>query len=862
MKIAPRTCTDITPTEDGSHSTEAHSRPLEANWHHSAYVLLGDPGMGKTTAFKTQYQRTTNGFFVTARDFATFDAANMPEWHGKTLFIDGLDEIRAGQTDPRTPLDKIRNNLKVLGEPSFRLSCRSADWRPNDYKDLKSVSPAGSIRVLKLDPLDEASKSLILSDLIEGENVDAFSREAGKRGLSGMLENPQSLVLLTTAVEEDDWPVSLSETLARACGKMVLEHNEEHLNIAPTSEVSAILEDSGRLCSALLMSGLAGFSKVSRYAEKGFPDITETGLSMSRWRNATASKLFKVSESKKPWHVEPVHRRIAEYLAGRYLAKLIEEGIPVKRLLSQFAGSDGLIFAELRSTFAWLAVSSKAARHTLIDLDPFSVAVYGDIATFSLDERKHVFTAALQTSREFEQSLSASEAFGQLITLDLLEAIQSTLIDPPSDAEAPQVVDFLLRAITNAEPLPALKPTLVKLANDDTQRPEIRQSALEALIHYRGEVDCEADLLDLLHATIEGRIADPNDEMLGTLLKVFYPRYIRTEQIWGYYKATNEFFFGTYRLFWQKHILTNANDADIAKLLDSSVRHIAHLESESDRALSACIVALLHRGLHAFDGTLAVDRLYDWLDVAERLQVSSFVLRSEYEGIAKWIESHPELHFDLLFEGTRRHIDDGWYAFYEARKRFLGARLHRGIYWAGVSKAVTLPKTQRNISESLLRVSITDGGLSSSDLREFISDYPEFISYVEDQLQLRSTPSDWEERERESHDRVRRWRQEEQEKIKKIKTFETALIENRAPPSLLFQLANVYFNTFVNVRPESGKNHLSEFLQHDLDLLDASIKGFCGVVDREDVPDIQHILKLLVASKTNMLITPYLARHG
>ena len=30
-----------------------------------------------------------------------------PEWRERTLFIDGLDEMRAGATDARIPLDEI-----------------------------------------------------------------------------------------------------------------------------------------------------------------------------------------------------------------------------------------------------------------------------------------------------------------------------------------------------------------------------------------------------------------------------------------------------------------------------------------------------------------------------------------------------------------------------------------------------------------------------------------------------------------------------------------------------------------------------------------------------------------------------------
>ena len=101
------------------------SRTVEEFRGCDAYVLLGAPGVGKTTEFRHEVAHS-GGHYVTARDFLTFD--ERPEWRGTTLYIDGLDEMRAGSPDGRTPLDGIRRRLDALGRPRFRLSCRDADW--------------------------------------------------------------------------------------------------------------------------------------------------------------------------------------------------------------------------------------------------------------------------------------------------------------------------------------------------------------------------------------------------------------------------------------------------------------------------------------------------------------------------------------------------------------------------------------------------------------------------------------------------------------------------------------------------------------------------------------------------------------
>ena len=51
--IVPRTYTEILP-RDEAQNQEKNPQPLEAFRSAAAYVLLGDPGSGKTTVFQTE----------------------------------------------------------------------------------------------------------------------------------------------------------------------------------------------------------------------------------------------------------------------------------------------------------------------------------------------------------------------------------------------------------------------------------------------------------------------------------------------------------------------------------------------------------------------------------------------------------------------------------------------------------------------------------------------------------------------------------------------------------------------------------------------------------------------------------------
>lgn len=214
--LVPRTCVRKSdkPDEQGSH-------PLETYRDLPAYVLLGEPGAGKTVSFKREAEES-GGKYIRARDFATFEPDL--ECQGRTLFIDGLDEMRADGSDGRTPLDHIRRHLDRLGRPQFRLSCREADWvSASDSEALKQVSPNGEIIALHLDHLSNTDIAEILKHKSGVSDPEVFMRQAQEHGLDELLHNPQTLNLLVDAVGDNAWPQSRSEIYAMACNKLVSE---------------------------------------------------------------------------------------------------------------------------------------------------------------------------------------------------------------------------------------------------------------------------------------------------------------------------------------------------------------------------------------------------------------------------------------------------------------------------------------------------------------------------------------------------------------------------------------------------------------------------------------------------------------
>jgi len=255
-----RTCTVIHPAA-GDSIRVGESLPLSELGSVPAYVLLGDPGAGKTTAFRRECEASeasgTAARYKTARDFVTFDVDSDGD---PILFIDGLDEIRVGSTDARSPLDRIRNRLDRLRPPGFRISCREADWLGlSDRQSLVRVSRDGQVVVVRLDPLDETSIRKILGSLIQ-ESPEDMINKAKRMGVWPLLENPLTLELLAGAVEGGGWPESRLQLFEMACEHwLVGEHNPEHQVAAGREPVGNIMDAAGYLCALQLLAGIEGF---------------------------------------------------------------------------------------------------------------------------------------------------------------------------------------------------------------------------------------------------------------------------------------------------------------------------------------------------------------------------------------------------------------------------------------------------------------------------------------------------------------------------------------------------------------------------------------------------------------------------
>ena len=872
-----RTCSEVGESTSTGPS-EFSPRSVEGWKDEPAYVLLGPPGAGKTTVFRQLAERQ-GGQCVTARDFLTF--GDRPEWRDTTLFIDGLDETRAGTTDGRTPMDNIRAKLERMGRPLFRLSCREADWfGASDRNHLKQVSPSGAVKVLRLDPLSDQDINHILRGIPEIEDPEAFVAAAQGRGLHGLLVNPQSLKMLAVAVGAAGvWPETRTRAFKMACRTLLSEHNEEHLIARPDRNgVDDLMNAAGRLCAIQLLTGAAGYSLSGNTGDPDFLELGSVpGEDRTLLRSCLQSKLFEIPTQHR---AIPVHRQIAEFLAARYLAVLVDDGLPVGRILALITGCDGVVVSELRGLSAWLAAHSKSSRAEVIAHDPLGTVLYGDAKHFSSEEIRLLLDGIkrqIAANPRLIATVRLDSRLGDLVSSDMENQVHEILTAPAREDSWHSFIGVLLEALLHGEPLPTLADPLKELIRDGTRRQGIRDRAIGAFMrHHRNGTQALTELKELTADVHAGMVPDPDDSLLGRLLSTLYPEAISEREIMQFLRVPQlPHSCDAYRWFWIKRLPWKSTNRDrLAALLDELAERYASLLSDNrTRGLPAIFMRqlpsiLLARFLELSGDDVDLSRLFRWLEPIAKAGGQNF---GQSQEIRTWLKRHPAAwktllamciercsersgckdphHFQICMRkeelgrllGAARPPDFGLWCLDQA----VAATNQTAAEWliGEAAESLHYRRTAEGLSREAVSIRLADFiRLSGAFDRRMVElearESDRVSSEPHAQAQLQNEQPDW-------HDQV--------------KPHEEELRGNMASPQLLHELAKVYFGEYLDVLGNSPRERLNALLAGDEGLVDAVLSGFRTTIDRDDLPTDKKVIRLGIANRTHYLALPFLA---
>ncbi len=847
------------------------------------YVLLGEPGMGKSTEFESAIDGFDGRHCISARRFIRANFGRHPEWRTKTIFIDGLDEMRVGGGDPRAVLDKIIYGMETLGIPKFRLSCRSANWLgAGDRNELNSLLGPDKIPVLQLDPLNYEDIREIVSQ--REQDANTFIQQAHEYGMDALLGNPQLLDFLITSVKAKGWPDSQLKMLENACRELVRERNDEHRDARSSSSLQpreAILTAAGKLCACMLIANRTGWagndtddseilSIRDLEGDQGFPI-----------QAAFDSRIFEGSPSSKV----PIHRLIAEFLGARYLHKKIQRGLSVRRTLALLMEQNGILLPDLRGLAAWLAAFNEQARAILIQIAPITVAFHGDASGFSSIERSKLL-AKLEQQIHLSSDWPSAAALRALTGNEGIPIIQDLTNSHERSKNRQTLVYLLLRGCsqmyldTSMSDWTNDHESLLNIVRDHSWQSSVRCEALGALSRISHQIpQCSTLLRDLLEDVQEKRISDEEHDLRGTLFHLTYPDRLRPAEIWDYLVAGPvTAYLGGYRNFFTS-LVDRSNKSQIKELLDSLCNRAPEaIPKLEDQKLADVVIRLLARGLELFGDAFSIPALYRWFTLVEFDYATSqlkavHTLRPSFSqndeadsAIRNWLNERESVQYSLIEHGlwieeakTRRES-----FFKTIALKFVGRNAREGFRLWCLERAVQFWDSNQNVARELASWSIRvqegwEPFLSDEEILSAVSDIPGLTQWNDQRLKTRAQDELEFSEIKKKQEEIRSVHQkEEQEKLKILRQQQTELAKGQCMPVILDELAHVYFDN-----PGTNENNpetcLRSYFEDDGSLIDATLAGFRSLLGRDDLPDLGQIAQLYEDGKRSYFALPFLA---
>lgn len=454
---------------------------------HPFIVLLGEPGIGKSTVLEAEAAYAGSRLFKVRELIVGSQSKNCT-----TLFLDALDEFRieGAATDKAYALAKA---ITEAGGTKWWLTCRSEDWRKTaDINAIQSTTYGTPIIVAQLLPLDYAEQLAIL-EALDDEAPDEFLTKAEAFGANGLVESPLSLQLLHKAIASNsEWPRTRFQLFTSAIKQLTYESNDEHAASTSRQPTDEIIAATGKICLAMLITGSRAFWRSNSEPPtdddaRAYLTANDIDVPSALIRDALNTALFRGEGQS----FEPLHRTIAEFLGGQTLAYISTglgrpTALPLSRALALVTAEDGGPPTELRGLYAWFAahlasVGDSTGAMRLIERDAATVLTYGDSAVLDTKSRRLLLHSLAQQDPYFRASEVGSISIGGLAGEDLSNDL-ATILNQPTDETHLRLTVF--EALKHGTPVESLRPLLRSIVLCPKRPDWHRWRAADALLNF------------------------------------------------------------------------------------------------------------------------------------------------------------------------------------------------------------------------------------------------------------------------------------------------------------------------------------------------------------------------------------------
>ena len=555
------------------------------------------------------------------------------------LVIDALDEAVARSEGDA--VDQVLRALGALGYPRFILTCRVADWR--SATGLAAIGEQYPVKPLelRLQPFSLEDARAFLAERLGSEQAESLVTLYQSRNLADLLGNPQTLTMLADVAAREETPASIGALFGRYAELTWCEHSDQHPDsVLEARGREAVLNALGAMFAALLLTGSEAISRAPR-TKLGTGDLALADVaalpSADALGDALRSRLVAAAGSDRfSWP----HKRIAEFLAARWLARRADTPRKRRRLLALFHDR-GLVPASLRGLHAWLVWHNSDLAVDVISADPMGIIEYGDADALSELQGRALLAALEKLAVDDPWFLERGDHPAQgLIQSATIEQIRGLITAP----EAPiRLRLLLLEQLVGSPHSPAFQEELRALILDPAVAYILRREAVKALVHVKSVSDWPA--------TVEQLRRQGGEDSLRLGLKI-------ADQI-GYEQFNDVLLaqllvglalidHNTVGLFWR--VASNLPDERLDGILDHISTAAAALGDKDpvtrDYELTGLAYAFIARRVAL--GEVVPKRLWSWLKpFGDRTSYQ----RDGQEQLAKLLSNNGELR-----RGVQQHV--------------------------------------------------------------------------------------------------------------------------------------------------------------------------------------------------------------
>ncbi len=509
-------------------------------------ILLGEAGMGKTTAMelahqavydKTQSSEDICFPLVRLGDYgsdtelcqAVFRKAEFQAWiqgtHKLHLFLDSLDEGLCSIEILTRILKRELENLPCE-RLYLRITCR-LEWPSSLEEKFRQQWGEQNVHVYDIAPL--CRNDVIEAAKKNGINPDAFLEAVENKCATPFAIKPISLGFLIDIYKADgELPSSQWRLYKEGCLKLCIEVNPDRLEAGFKGKLleRKRMTLSGRMAAIILFSNRSSiWQGIDLYKKTDKDVVLHTLVDAQDFDDSDIKDVFAFaklfSRSENGDRIKFGHRAYAEFLAAWYLVE--EAKLGLEEILSLIVDVDRVI-PQLQETVKWLANAREDVFYAVLKTDP-DVLLSSKVATAS-DENKEMLIAAILDSHGSENLPYRHEivkVYGKFKHPTIAEQLKPYLLDTEKNTICRMVAIDIVKECGVTE----LQDQLAIIALDIQETDSLRLDAALAICKI-GDNYTKSKLKPL--ALLKPK-SDFEEKLKGCSLMAVWPNSIATNEL-------------------------------------------------------------------------------------------------------------------------------------------------------------------------------------------------------------------------------------------------------------------------------------------------------------------------------------------